>query len=239
MNEEKPPITGRTKFDWMSENKDVLNRIILILVLILLIVIGILSIVVFGGKHNVKAGTDGIEISPIEAEESNAGEIKIDTISEAVEPNSQPLRKQSSPKKVDSHTTKTEVKMGDTSIVIENQPSNINFGDNSVVGNNINSTITVNPKEKLTEDEKRALVKELNLAFRAAKRRNIECAQVIAIGNHPKAIELRSDIEPFLIEQGYNIIPYRGMFLHPPRDKKIDFEAEEGFCMRILISFKD
>lgn len=239
MNEEKPSITGRTKFDWMSENKDVLNKIILITVFILFIVIGILSIVIFGGKHNVEAGTEGMKISPIEVPKLAIDETKPDTITKTVKPSDPKPKELSKQKKITSQTSKTEVKMGDTSIVVENQPSNVNFGDNSVVGNNINSTITINPKEKLTNDEKKNLIRELNLAFRAAKRRNTECAQVIAVGNHPKAIELRSDIEPFLIEQGYNIIPYRGLFLHDPKEKKIAFEAEEGFCLRILISFKN
>lgn len=237
MNKEKPPITGRTKFDWMSENKDILNKIIIILFLILLIIIGIISIVVFKGKHNIKAGTDGIEISPIEVPQSNIDEINTDSKSFNTK-DKEPIKSE----KITSQSSKIELQTGDTSIRVENQPSNINLGNNSVVGNNINSTITINPKEKLTDDEKKKLIKDLNLAFRAANRSNKSCAMLVPEKNHPKALELIEDIKPFLTREGYNIVERNvGVYLGNPNEpNKISFKAnEEGECLYIIISFKD
>lgn len=239
MNEEKPPITGRTKFDWMSENKDILNRIILILVLILLIVIITLSIVVFGGKHNIKAGTKGIEISPIDVSESKDEKINADTFKKADKPKNPHNQESGKHEKLTSPNSKTELKIGDTSIVVENQPSNINFGNNSVVGNNINSTITVNPREKLTAEEKRWLIKELNLAFRSANRSNKSCVMLMPVYNHPKALELIEDLKPFLIDQGYNVLDRKtGIYIDNPIEK-ISFKAMDNECLYIVISFND
>lgn len=228
---------GKTIYDWMTENKVFTRVIFVIAVLIILIVIVIFIMVVFGGKHGFKAGIEGIEISPIEVSKSNGVQLKSDTLKEVIKPIDPNLEVQEKSKKSTSQTSKTEVKIGDTSIVVQNQPSNINFGDNSVVGNNINSTITINPKEKLSEIEKMKLIKDLNLTFMKANRSNKSCLMLLPVYNHPQALELIEDLKPFLIDQGYNVVNSNvGVYASNPTEK-ISFMVQEGECLKIVISF--
>jgi hypothetical protein len=137
--------------------------------------------------------------------------------------------------------------MGDTSILITNQPSNINLGDNSVVGNNINSTITINPiepKQKLTKEEEIKLVKDLNAEFRNVKRTNTSCVAVSAANTHPKAIELKNYIDSFLLSEGYNVVPNivshiigGGARKEGGPEKAIHLETQEGECTQITVYF--
>ncbi|WP_101907137.1 hypothetical protein [Tenacibaculum dicentrarchi] len=218
MNNKNTPIIGRTIFDWMSENK-------VIILLIIVFIILMFFYIIFREKHNIKLSDKGLEITPIESVSN-----KIDTVTKENKP--------ITPKIKDSKTLKTEVKTQETSIIVENQPSNINFGNNSVVGNNINSTITINPKEKLTKDENRKLIEELNLALMSAKRNKKSCVMLLPVSNHPKALELIDDIKPFLINQGYNVVPRNiGMYIiNPIPEKKITFNANQGECLHIIIS---
>ena len=102
---------------------------------------------------------------------------------------------------------KTEVKINDTSIIVEDMPTNINFGDNSVVGNNINSTITINPQLRFSDEEKMEAVKIINLDLRSMNLRQNNCLCIVANGhNYAKSYELATDLQAFLREQGYNIM---------------------------------
>lgn len=166
---------------------------------VILVLFLIVIFLVFNSNRGVKLSTSGVEISP-----------PVNTRKDTVITPAQPAVKERNvygPAANKQPVVKsTSVKNGDTTVVVEGQPANINFGNNNVVGNN-NSNISINPKPKLNEHEKIELITSINENLKKIGKDKSTCINLIVPVNvtNPDANYLAIEIEKFLKGNGYNI----------------------------------
>ncbi len=117
---------------------------------------------------------------------------------------------------------------------IENK-GNLSIGQ---TGGIVNQTMIVNPKEKFTDEEKREIIRNINLRYRAVGQDGAKCVQLIPNSYRSESHQLCDDLEAFLKEQGYIIAPNSGNILNWGKvDDRVTYRVSENSCMSLVISY--
>lgn len=135
-------------------------------------------------------------------------------------PRAQPMQNQESP------GTKIEK--------IENN-GNLSVGQ---TGGTVTQTTIINPKEKFIDEEKREIIRNINLKYRAVGQDGAKCVQLIPNSYRSESHQLCDDLEAFLKEQGYIIAPNSGNILNWGKvDDRVTYRVSENSCMLLVISY--
>ena len=120
-----------------------------------------------------------------------------------------------------------EVKQGDTSIVVLNQPANINTGtNNGIIGNNNSVSVNVNEiKRKLREIDKPVLL-DLIKEVMGSKPVLDSAVKVLHVAGSEEARNFAKEIIDFLIEKKFRIVSIGSFTREPPLiGVKVDFDT--------------
>ncbi len=135
---------------------------------------------------------------------------------------------------------KTSIKSGDTSIIVENQPANINTGSNSgIIGNN--NTINLNQEKKieLKEDDKRQLIALLRQELEKLPKEKNRRVVVAAMFGNGRSIELAQLIFEYLKREHYNVgegIDQVAGTFNGPLPKGVEIGAKNDY-VEIIVFF--
>ena len=115
--------------------------------------------------------------------------------------------------------------------------ANINTGNNSVVGNNTNSTITINPSESFSDKEKKDIIYTINKKYTSVGQKGNKCVLIEPNRIHPKSHELVDDLSNYLAKKGYNVQPNSNRRENPGETQKIRYTVSSESCMRITLTY--
>jgi hypothetical protein len=104
-------------------------------------------------------------------------------------------------------------------------------------GGTVNQTTIVNPREKFSEIEKWEIVRNINLKYRAVGQDRATCIQLIPNLYRPESHQLCDDLESFLKEQGYQIVPNTNIMNLGEIEDRVTYRVSEKSCMSLIISF--
>lgn len=116
---------------------------------------------------------------------------------------------------------------------IENN-GNLSIGQ---TGGTVTQTTIVNPKEKFTDEEKREIIRNINLKYRVVGQDGATCVQLIPNSYRSESHQLSDDLEVFLKEQGYHIAPNTNILNWGKIDERVTYRVSEGSCMSLVISY--
>ncbi|MDX2068530.1 MAG: hypothetical protein SFV55_08900 [Haliscomenobacter sp.] len=115
---------------------------------------------------------------------------------------------------------------------IENS-GNLSIGQ---TGGSVTQTTIVNPKEKFSEEEKREIVRNINLKYRAVGQNGATCVEITPNQVHPKSYDLCEDLENFLRQEGYYIIENTST-MNVSGYEKVKYRVGERSCMNLIITY--
>lgn len=115
---------------------------------------------------------------------------------------------------------------------IENN-GNLSIGQ---TGGSVTQTTIINPKEKFSEEEKREIVKNINLKYRAVGQNGATCVEITPNQVHPKSYDLSEDLEYFLRKEGYYVIKNTST-INGGRNEKIQYRVNKNSCMHLIITY--
>lgn len=180
--------------------------------------------------NEVVAGYE-LNIHKIINEEKSAGIEK-----EQITP--EPKKEKITPKTVRSKQSKkqdeTETKETSSTQIekIENN-GNLSIGQ---TGGSVTQTTIINPKEKFSEEEKREIVRNINLKYRAVGQNGATCVEITPNQVHPKSYDLSEDLENFLRKEGYYVIENTST-INAGGYEKIQYRVSESSCMHLIITY--
>lgn len=191
----------------------------------------LIALIVVVLKSNYAIKTPILEITPTSTDKDTAKQkqdnpTQISTASKNIPTN-------------EGNKRKALIETKDSKIVVENQATNINTGQNDgVIGNN-NSNIVINPKPKLTDYEKKQMIVDINQKF---KLHGLDfrtgCIDVIVPVNNsnPDTNFYAQDIERYLMEQGYNVQNTIGVYHGETNYKsKITLDYDGASCIHVIV----
>ena len=130
---------------------------------------------------------------------------------------------------------KTSVKSGDTSIVVDSQPANINTGSNNgVIGNNNTVNINSTDKIELKDGDKKQLIILLNQELNKLSKDKIRCIEVTAMLGNARSTKLAQLILEYLKSEKYKVGNgiNQAVYSNPPEGVEIGIN---GDCVAINV----
>jgi predicted AlkP superfamily phosphohydrolase/phosphomutase len=124
---------------------------------------------------------------------------------------------------------KTSVKSGDTSILVNNQPANINTGSNSgIIGNNNTINVGQEKKIELKADDKKNLIVLLNKELEKLPKEKNKRVEVTAILGNERSTELAQLIFEYLKNEKYNVNVgiNHAVFINAPKGVEIGIKED-------------
>lgn len=97
-------------------------------------------------------------------------------------------------------------------------------------GGVVNQNTTINPSKKFTDSEKQDILKNLN------EINKLKCIQITPNQANPKSFELSEDLENFLKQEGYQILPNTNSWNDSGINQKVRYMGNKNSCITVIIT---